>query len=33
MKDKLLSAYPGVRLEHDLPPDLPLVMIDKDKMR
>jgi two-component system, chemotaxis family, CheB/CheR fusion protein len=33
MKDKLPSAYPGIRLEHDLPADLPLVMIDRNKMK
>lgn len=33
MKDKFFSAYPGIRLEHDLPPDLPPAMMDKDKMR
>src|SRR4029077_3920804 len=33
MKEQLPSACPGIRLEHVLPPDLPLVLIDKDKMR
>ena len=33
MKHKLPSEYPGIRLEHDLPPDLPLVMIDRNKMK
>jgi signal transduction histidine kinase len=33
MKDKFPSSYPRIRLEHDLPPDLPSVMIDRNKMR
>jgi signal transduction histidine kinase len=33
MKDKPPSAFPGIRLEHDLPADLPLVMVDRNKMK